>query len=57
MRLSSLPLSFSFVVLRADSLVEGLSSLTHAVTQLRLTFAVSFLSLFLFYLSFSFLLL
>ena len=52
-------LSFVFVrgasVLRTDSLVEGLSSLTRAVTRLRLTFAVSFL--FLFYLSFSFLLL
>ena len=61
MRLSSLPLFLSFVfvrgasVLRTDSLVEGLSSLTRAVTWLRLTFAVSFL--FLFYLSFSFLLL
>ena len=56
---SLLFLSFVFVrgasVLRTDSLVEGLSSLTHAVTRLRLTFAVSFL--FLFYLSFSFLLL
>ena len=51
--------SFIFVrgasVLRTDSLVEGLSSLTHAETRLRLTFAVSFL--FLFYLGFSFLLL
>ena len=37
------------LVLRTDSLVEGLSSLTRAVTQLRLTFAVSFLFLFLFY--------
>ena len=58
---SLLFLSFVFVrgasVLLADSLVEGLSSLTHAETRLRLTFAVSFLSLFLFYLSFSFLLL
>ena len=56
---SLLFLSFVFIrgasVLRKDSLVEGLSSLTHAETQLRLTFAVSFL--FLFYLSFSFLLL
>ena len=39
-------------VLRTDSLVEGLSSLTRAVTRLRLTFAVSFLSLL--YLSFFF---
>ena len=49
---SLLFLSFVFVrgasVLRTDSLVEGLSSLTRAVTQLRLTFAVSFLFLFLF---------
>ena len=56
---SLLFLSFVFVrgasVLRTDSLVEGLSSLTRAETQLRLTFAVSFL--FLFCLSFSFLLL
>ena len=56
---SLLFLSFVFVrgasVLRTDSLVEGLSSLTRAETRLRLTFAVSFL--FLFYLSFSFLLL
>ena len=56
---SLLFLSFIFVrgvlVLRTDSLVEGLSSLTRAETRLRLTFAVSFL--FLFYLSFSFLLL
>ena len=54
---SLLFLSFVFVrgasVLRTDSLVEGLSSLTHAEPRLRLTFAVSFL--FLFYLSFSFL--
>ena len=52
-------LSFVFVrgasVLRTDLLVEGLSSLTRAEIQLRLTFAVSFLLLF--YLSFSFLLL
>ena len=52
-------LSFVFVrgasVLRMDSLVEGLSSLTRAETRLRLTYAVGFL--FLFYLSFSFLLL
>ena len=45
---SLLFLSFVFVrgasVLRTDSLVEGLSSLT----RLRLTFAVSFLFLFLF---------
>ena len=58
---SLLFLSFVFVrdalVLRTDSLVEGLSSLTRAVTRLRLTFAVSFLFLFLFYLGFSFLLL
>ena len=53
--LFSSSLSFLFVVLRSDSLVEELSSLTRAVTRLRLTFAVSFL--FLFYLSFSFLLL
>ena len=56
-----LSLSFVFVrgasVLRTDSLVEGLSSLTRAVNRLRLMFAVSFLFLFLFYLSFSFLLL
>ena len=44
--LFSSSLSFSFVVLRTDSLVEGLSSLTHAETLLRLTFAVSFLFLF-----------
>ena len=47
---SLLFLSFIFVrgasVLRTDSLVEGLSSLTHAETLLRLTFAVSFLFLF-----------
>ena len=47
---SLLFLSFVFVrgasVLRMDSLVEGLSSLTRAVTRLRLTFAVSFLFLF-----------
>ena len=53
---SLLFLSFIFVrgasVLRTDSLVEGLSSLTRAETRLRLTFAVSFLFLFLFYLSF-----
>ena len=36
-------LSFSFAVLRSDSLVEGLSSSTHAITRLRLTFAASFL--------------
>ena len=58
---SLLFLSFVFVrgpsVLRTDSLVEGLSSLTRVVIRLRLTFAVSFLFLFLFYLSFSFLLL
>ena len=40
-------LSFVFVrgasVLRADSLVEGLSSSTRAKTRLRLTFAASFL--------------
>ena len=46
----SLFLSFVFVrgasVLRTDSLVEGLSSLTRAETRLRLTFAVSFLFLF-----------
>ena len=48
-------LSFSFVVLRTDSLVEGLSSSTRAETRLRLTFAASFL--FLLNLSFSFLLL
>ena len=51
--------SFVFVrgalVLRTDSLVEGLSYLTRVETRLRLTFAVSFL--FLFCLSFSFLLL
>ena len=45
MRLSSFPL-FRFVrgasVLRTDLLVEGLSSLTRAVTRLRLMFAVSF---------------
>ena len=56
---SLLFLSFVFVrgasVLRTDSLVEGLSSLPHAETRLRLTFAVSFL--FLFHLGFSFLLL
>ena len=56
---SLLFLSFVLVrgasVLRTDSLVEGLSSLTRAETRLRLTFAVSFL--FLFYPSFSFLLL
>ena len=43
------PLSFSFAVLsvlRTDSLVEGLSSLTRAETRFRLTFAVSFLFLF-----------
>ena len=51
---SLLFLSFVFVlvrgasVLRTDSLVEGLSSLTHAGTRLRLTFAVSFLFLFFF---------
>ena len=45
--LFSSSLSFSLMVLRADSLVEGLSSLiTRAETRLRLTFAVSFLSLF-----------
>ena len=42
--------SFIFVrgasVLRTDSLVEGLSSLTLAETRLRLSFAVSFLFLF-----------
>ena len=58
---SLLFLSFVFVrgasVLRTDSLVEGLSSLTHSVTRLRLAFPMSFLFLFLFYLSFSFLLL
>ena len=58
---SLLFLSFVFVrgasVLRTDLLVEGLSSLTRAVTRLRLAFAVSFLFLFLFYLIFSFLLL
>ena len=56
---SLLSLSFGFVrgvsALRTDSLAEGLSSLTRAETRLRLTFAVSFL--FLFCLSFSFLLL
>ena len=56
---SLLFLSFVFVrgasVLRTDSLVEELSSSTRAETQLRLMFAVSFL--FLFCLSFSFLLL
>ena len=56
---SLLFLSFVFVrgvsVLRTDSLVEGLSSSTRAGTRLWLTFAVSFL--FLFCLSFSFLLL
>ena len=36
-------LSFSFAVLRTDSLVEGLSSSTRAKTWLRLTFAASFL--------------
>ena len=36
-------LSFSFVVLRTDPLVEGLSSSTRAVTRLRLMFAASFL--------------
>ena len=55
----SLFLSFVFVrgasVLRTDLLVEGLSSSTRAETRLRLTFAASFL--FLFCLSFSFLLL
>ena len=44
-------LSFVFVrdasVFRTDSLVEGLSSLTRAGTRLRLTFAASFLFLFL----------
>ena len=49
---SLLFLSFVFVggalVLRTDSLVEGLSSLTRAETRLRLTFAVSFIFLFLF---------
>ena len=54
---SLLFLSFVFVrgasVLRTDSLVEGLSSLTRAETRLRLTFAVSFLFLFLFYLGLS----
>ena len=49
---SLLFLSFVFVrvasVLRTDSLVERWSSLTRAVTLLRLTFAVSFLFLFLF---------
>ena len=62
---SLLFLSFVFVrgasVLRTDSLVEGLSSLTRAETRLRLTFAVSFFFFFFFffffYLSFSFLLL
>ena len=47
---SLLFLSFVFVrgasVLRTDSLVEGLSSLTRAETLLRLTFAVSFLFFF-----------
>ena len=47
---SLLFLAFVFVrgasVLRTDSLVEGLSSLTRAETRLRLTFAVSFLFLF-----------
>ena len=56
---SLLFLSFVFVrgasVFRTDSLVEGLSFVTRAVTLLRLTFPVSFL--FLFYLSFSLLLL
>ena len=56
---SLLFLSFVFLrgasVLRTDSLVEGLSSLTRSVTRLRLAFAVCFL--FLFYFSFSFLLL
>ena len=36
-------LSFSFAVLRTDSLVEELSSSTRAKTRLRLTFAASFL--------------
>ena len=49
---SLLFLSFVFVrgasVLRTDSLVEGLSSSTRAETRLRLTFAASFLFLFLF---------
>ena len=56
---SLLFLSFVFIrgasVLCTDSLVEELSSLTLAETRLGLTFAVSFL--FLFCLSFSFLLL
>ena len=39
---SLLFLSFSFVVLRMDSLVEELSSLTHAETRLRLTFCGEF---------------
>ena len=43
---SLLFLSFVFVrgasVLRTDSLVEGLSSSTHAETRLRLTFAAGF---------------
>ena len=40
-------LFLSFVFVRGASLVEGLSSLTRAVTRLRLTFAVSFHFLFL----------
>ena len=36
-------LSFSFAVLRTDSLVEGLSFSTCVKTRLRLTFAASFL--------------
>ena len=55
---SLLFLSLVFVrgasVLRTDSLVEGLSSLTRAETRLRLTFAVSFLFLFLFFFFFFF---
>ena len=49
---SLLFLSFVFVrgasVLRTDLLVEGLSSLTRAVTRLRLTFAVIFFFFFFF---------
>ena len=47
-------LSFSFAVLRTDSLVEGLSSSTHAKTLLRSDFCGEFS--FSFFLSFSFLL-
>ena len=51
MRLSSLPLfrfrSWCFGTSRGF-VGEGLSSLTHAETRLRLTLAVSFISLFLF---------